>query len=160
MSRSPGERLLPLAAIASAVVLGISEFMTEFEVNAAGGDTLQTLQAGDRHWYAMLIIAVFAIAMIVLHTRSGARPPVMAATAVGVLAVMIFLVVDVPKVDDVGDLDEPAAGLVTARAEPQPGFWLALVGALGLTVSAGAMAALSADASTGSRRRERRDYQR
>ena len=138
-----GVRLLPLAAIASALVLGISEFMTEFEVNAAGGETLQTLQAGDRHWYAMLIIAVFAIVMVVLHVRTGARPPALAAAAVGVLAVMLFLVVDVPKVNDVGDLDEPAAGLVTARAEPQPGFWLALVGALGLAVSAGAMAALA-----------------
>ena len=75
MNRSLGERLLPLAAIASAVALGISELMTTFEFNAAGDEPLQVSEAYDRHSYSMLILAVFAIAMVVLHVRSGSRPP-------------------------------------------------------------------------------------
>jgi hypothetical protein len=132
-----------MAAIASAVVLGISDLMTTFEFNAAGGDTLQVSDASDRHSYALLILAAFAIAMVVLHVRSGARPPALAAAAAGLIAVMVFLIGDLPDVNKVGDLSDPAAGLIVARADPQAGFWLELVGALGLLLSAGVMATLA-----------------
>lgn len=142
-SRPLGQRLLPLAAIVSAVVLGASEFMTTFEFTAAGGDPLQVSEASDRHTYGLLVLAVFAIVMVLAHVRTAARPPALAAAAAGAVALLVFLVGDLPDVNKVGDLSDPVLGLTAARAEPQPGFWLELVGSVGLALAAGVMAALA-----------------
>lgn len=137
---SLGQRLLPVAAIVSAVVLGVSNFLTMFEINAAGGDALQVADAVDQHWYVTVILAAMAIGMVMLYVSTGRRPFALAAAGLGVIALLIFLIGDLPDVNRVGDLSDPVAGLITAKAEPAAGFWLELVGALGLALSAGVMA--------------------
>ena len=66
----------------------------------------------------------------------------------GLGALLIFGIVDLPKANDVGNVssacDLAGQGL-DAKAVPQAGFWLEMVGAVALTLSGTALAALSSD---------------
>ena len=69
----------------------------------------------------------------------------MAAVAVavcGLVALLIFLIGDLPDVNKVGTLDDPRQSFIDAKAKPQAGFWLELVGSLVLTICGAALATL------------------
>src|SRR5204862_4626261 len=53
------ERLLPLACLAAAIVLGASELMTTFQLSATGNVPLCVVNGTDRHHLAQLVLAVF-----------------------------------------------------------------------------------------------------
>ena len=67
----------------------------------------------------------------------------MAIAVCGVVALLIFLIGDLPKVNNVGTLDDPRQSFIDAEAKPVAGFWLELVGALVLTVCGAALATLT-----------------
>jgi hypothetical protein len=143
------ERLLPLACVVSAGVLLASELMDSFQLVAqsvASGTPLCDLGAADRHHYAVAVLAGFAIVALVIAVLAGSRPAALGIAIAGLGALLIFLIVDLPKVNDIGSVsaacDLADQGL-DARAVPQAGFWLELVGAVALTLSGVALAALS-----------------
>jgi hypothetical protein len=135
------ERILPLTCIASAVVLAASEFMTTFEFVPAGGDPQLVQHAYDRHHWAVLLIAAFAILATIVAVVSGSKPAAIAAAVAGGIGLLVFLIVDLPDANNVGTLNTEF--LFNAKAVPQPGFWLELIGALGLTLAGTALATLS-----------------
>ncbi len=145
------ERLLPLACIVSAAVLLASELMNTFQLEAgtpASGTVLCSLAAGDRHHYALAVLAVFAIVAVLVAILAGSRPAALGVAIAGLGALLIFFIVDLPKVNDVGGVsstcDLASQGL-DAKAVPQAGFWLELVGAVALTLGGTALAALNPD---------------
>jgi peptidoglycan/LPS O-acetylase OafA/YrhL len=133
---------LPLACVAAAAMLAASELMTLFELTPPGGEAIQAVDAADRHGYSLLVLGVFAIAAVIVALRTGARVAALAVAVAGTLALLIFLVVDLPDVNQVGTLDDARQSFIDARAEPQAGFWLELVGALGLALSGAALTTL------------------
>jgi hypothetical protein len=133
---------LPVACVAAAAVLGASELMTLFELTPPGGEAIQAVEAADRHGYSLLILAVFAVAALIVALRTGARVAALAVAVAGTLALLIFLVVDLPDVNQVGTLDDARQSFIDARAEPQAGFWLELIGALGLALCGAALTTL------------------
>lgn len=137
------ERLLPFTCIAGAVVLGVSEFMTTFEFTPAGGDPLAVQHAYDRHHFALLVIAAFAVVATVVAVLAGSKPAAVAAAVAGAIGLLVFLIVDLPDANNVGTLNDPSQNFFNAKAVPQPGFWLELIGALGLTLAGTALATLS-----------------
>ena len=137
------ERLLPVACVASAGVLIASEFMTTFEFTPPGGEALADQSASDRHYYAPVVLAVFAVIALVFAIANGSKPAATAVAACGVIALLLFLLVDVPDAGNVGTLDDARQTFATAEAVPQPGFWLQLIGALGLAISGTAVATLT-----------------
>jgi hypothetical protein len=142
------ERLLPLACVASAVVLIVSEFMTTFEFTPPGvppseGLSTLTQSASDRHHYAPVVLAVFAVVALVVAIANGSKPAATAVAACGIIALLIFLLVDVPDAGNVGTLDDARQTFATAEAVPQAGFWLQLIGALGLAISGTALSTLT-----------------
>ena len=140
------ERLLPLACIIAAIVLGASEAMTTFQISATGNVPLCTLQGSDRHHLAQLVLAAFGAISAAIAVLGSSRPAARATAAAGVIALLLFLIVDVPHANNVGSVSSTcdlAAADATAKAIPQAGFWLELVGALGLAVSGIALATLS-----------------
>jgi hypothetical protein len=142
------ERLLPLACIAAAIVLGASELMTTFQISATGNVPLCTLGGADRHHAAQLVLAGLGGASAVVAVLGTSRPAARATAAAGLIALLLFLIVDLPHANNVGSVSSTcdlAAADATAKAIPQSGFWLELVGALGLTVSGIALATLSDD---------------
>jgi hypothetical protein len=130
-SRSNGVRLaLAAMAFAGVICLLLATFTTIIEIQVGtttkipGHDT--ELSGWDRHGPALLIIAGFAALMIVGALR-GARPAMMALAALGLVALLIAVVVDVPdlhKTGFVGEVYEDAA------AGPKAGFYLETLGAV------------------------------
>jgi hypothetical protein len=145
------ERVLPFACIVSALVLLASEFMTTFQLvaePAPGGAPLCAIEAADRHHDALAVIAAFAIFAVLVAVFAGSRPAAVAVAVAGVAALLMFGIVDLPKANDVGTISSTcnaASQGSSAKALPQAGFWLELVGGLALALSGAALATLSSD---------------
>jgi hypothetical protein len=141
------ERLLPLACIAGALVLFASELMTTFEFTPPGGEPLCTQSAIDRHAFAPALLALFAIGATLVAILGGSKPAAMAVAICGVIALGIFLVLDLPHANNLGTLSESCGAstqpFTSAEAIPRAGFWLELVGSLALTISGAALASLT-----------------
>lgn len=145
MNRLPRtEVLLALACAGAAAVLAASELMTTFEFTPPGGEALEAPAdtAAERHNYAMLVLAVFAIMALVAALWTGSQIASFAVAVSGVIALLIFLIGDVPDAGKIGTLDDANESFVDARADPQAGFWLELIGSLVLAVSGVALATL------------------
>jgi hypothetical protein len=74
----------------------------------------------------------------------------MAVAVCGLVALLIFLIGDLPDVNKIGTLDDPRQSFIDAQAKPVAGFWLELIGALVLTVCGAALATIRPN-STGTR---------
>lgn len=166
--RLPGavrvERLLPLACIASAAVLFAAELLTMFEFRPPDGEALDSQTAGERHGYALAVIAAFACVATLFAVRAASRPAAIAVAVAGSLALLAFLIVDVPDAGAVGTLEDARQSFFDAEAVPREGFWLGLVGSVGLAVSGIALAGLTPEQLAALRRGSlatgERDYQR
>ena len=150
MSRLPRtETLLVLACAAAAAMLGASQFTDIFHLTPPGGEALESVEAVDQHGYATLVLAIFALILIgVVLVGWGEPIAQMGAVAIavcGLIALLIFLIGDLPDVNNVGTLDDPRQSFIDAEAKPVAGFWLELVGALVLTVCGAALATLRPD---------------
>lgn len=147
MNRLPrSETLLVLACAAGAALLAGSQFTTMFELTPPGGEAISTIDASDQHGYATLVLAVSALVMLVIgigaRKESLAQVAAFAVAACGVVALLIFLVVDLPDANNIGTLDDASESFIDAKAEPAAGFWFELVGSLLLAVCGGALATL------------------
>ena len=138
----PAELVLPLTIVLAAVILGVSEFMTTFEFTSAG-EPRSSSTAADRHSYALLILAVVAVAFTVYAVLTGLRSAAIATAVFGLAALLLFLILDLPDAGRVGPLgDDPSVYFADARADPQTGFWLAAVGGVVLGLASVAFATL------------------
>ena len=150
MSRLPRtEALLVLACAAAAAMPAASQFISLFELTPPGGEALQSIDGDDQHGYATLVLAAFALIMLALgigaRSESLAQIAAFAVAACGVVALLIFLAVDLPDANKIGTLDDPRESFIDAKAEPQAGFWLELVGSLVLAFCGGALATIGAE---------------
>lgn len=127
-------------------MLGVSQFTDIFHLTPQGGAALQAISASDQHGYATLVLAVFALILLVVAMAArGTQLGQVAAVAIavcGLIALLIFLIGDLPKVNNVGTLNDPRQSFIDAEAKPVAGFWLELVGALVLTVCGAALATM------------------
>jgi hypothetical protein len=136
-------RLLPLACLAAAICLFASELMTTFEFTPPGGEPLDSQDGADRHGNALALIAVFAVGALALAVFTASKPAATAVAVAGVIALLVFLLVDLPDANAVGTLDDERQSFFDAEAVPQGGFWLEMLGALALAVTGVALATLS-----------------
>jgi hypothetical protein len=144
------ERLLPLMCIAAAVVLFASEFMTTFELTGAdlaSTNTTCTLDAASRHHFALGVLAAFAIFATLVAVLSGSKPAAIGVAIAGLIALLLFLIVDLPDTNSSGTLPDSCTtlpgSLLVGEAQPQAGFWLEMAGALALALSGILLATLS-----------------
>jgi hypothetical protein len=139
------ERLLPWACLAAAVVLFASELMTMFEFTPPGAEPLDSQGAGERHGNAMFVIAVFAAASTFVAVWLGSRPAALGVAVMGGIALLIFLLTDLPDAGQVGTLNDARQSFIDAEAVPQPGFWLEMLGALSLAITGVALATMTSE---------------
>ncbi|MDQ3729765.1 MAG: hypothetical protein M3355_09260 [Actinomycetota bacterium] len=137
------ERLLPFACLAAAVVLFASQLMTMFEFTPPGAEPLDERSVIDQHGPAIMVVAAFAIFALVVTFFTGSQPAAIAVAAMGFLAVLFFLVIDLPDAGQVGTLDDARQSFIDAEAVPQAGFWFEMLGALGLALTGGALATMN-----------------
>ena len=90
----------------------------------------------DQHSWALAIIGVAGAGAAVLARVTGQRVPALAAAALGTIALVIALAVDLPDVTASGVTTDLEIG----DAEPGGGFWIELVGSLVLIAGATALA--------------------
>ena len=141
MSRLRAELLLPLACAGACAMLAASEFMDTFKLNGPG-PALQVVQtAEDQHHFALLVLAAFALGALLVAVLSGSKPAATAVAICGAIALLIFLLIDLPDAGKVGTISDVT--FTQAKAEPTTGFWLELTGALVLAVCGTALATLS-----------------
>ena len=135
-------------ALAGVVLLVAAELTTVYEVTVGGLEVVKrSATGGENHGYALLIVATVAAVMTLLALR-GARPPAFALAALGVLALAIALLVDLPDTRASGGLPESLA-YEQARAPARAGLWLELLGGALLVVAGG----LLVSSTSGSSRR-------
>ncbi len=140
MSRLRAELFLPLACAGACAMLAASEFMDTFKLNGPG-PALQVQTAEDQHHFALLVLAAFALAALLVAVLSGSKPAATAVAICGAIALLIFLLIDLPDAGKVGTISDVT--FTQAKAEPATGFWLELTGALVLAVCGTALATLS-----------------
>jgi hypothetical protein len=138
------ERLLPIACLIAAVVLFASELMVLFQLTPPGGEPLDDqVLAREQHGNALFVIAAFAAIATLFAVWAGSRPAALGVAVMGVMALLIFLLMDLPDAGQVGTVDDARQSFIDAEAVPQSGFWLEMLGALGLALSGGALATMS-----------------
>ncbi|HSD23374.1 MAG TPA: hypothetical protein VLB79_03520 [Solirubrobacterales bacterium] len=147
MTRLPRtETLLVFACVGAAAMLGASQFTDIFHLTPPGGEALQAISSKDQHGYATLVLAIFAVLLIVVtlvaRDEQLRQVAAMAVAVCGLIALLIFLIGDLPDVNKIGTLDDPRQSFIDAEAKPVAGFWLELVGSLVLTVCGAALATM------------------
>ncbi len=139
------ERLLPFAAFGGALLLLASQFMPIFELRSAGDVVQATVTSTDQHWLSMGLFAILAAAAIFGAIWTGSRPLAFTVATCGLVALLLFLLIDLPDAGRTDSVATSAEALIIAEAHPAGGFWIELIGALVLTVCGGAMATLSGE---------------
>src|SRR3954451_7131829 len=125
------------AASAGVICLLLATFATVIEIKV--GTTTKIpyhdthLSGWDRHGPALLIIALFAAAMIVGAVR-GARPAMAALAVLGLAALLIAIVGDVPDLNETGFIGQVYED---AAAGPKSGFYLETLGGVMLLARGG-----------------------
>jgi hypothetical protein len=144
---------LAAIALAGAICLLLATFSNIIEIKV--GTTTKVpdqdthLSGWDRHGPALVIIAIFAVLMVAGALR-GARPAMIALTALGAVALLIAVVGDVPDLNKTGFIGEVYED---AAAGPKAGFYLETLGAVLLLAGGGLMLVLTgAGAATADRR--------
>ena len=154
------QTLLVFACAAAAAMLGASQFTDIFHLTPPGGEALQAISSKDQHGYATLVLAIFALALLVVSLTARdeqlRQVAAMAVAICGLIALLIFLIGDLPDVNKVGTLDDPRQSFIDAEAKPVAGFWLELVGALVLTVCGAALATMRPGTAKGTGHERRR----
>jgi hypothetical protein len=131
--------LLALAAI-GALLLIVSDFQTLYQVKVLTVVEKRVVGHGQ-HSYAMLLIGLAALAMSVGIAFTGRARPAMAAVALlGVVALLIALIGDLPDVNSTGVIGQNYSN---ASVSAEIGFWMESVGAVALIFSGASMLLLS-----------------
>lgn len=139
------ERLLPWACLAAAAVLFASELMVLFELTPPGAEPLDEVIAREQHGNAMFVISTFAALLTFVAVWGASRPAALGVAVMGGIALLFFLLFDLPDAGQVGTLGDGAQSFIDAEAVPQAGFWLEMLGALALATAGTALATMSAD---------------
>ena len=130
-----------LAAVGAfgAVLLVLATFTTVIHIRAGRGvdvSDLDTRLTGyDRHSVALLLIAAFAVVMLV-GALQGAVPAMAALAGAGLIAVLITVIGDAPDVHDTGVVGQV---FETAAAGAGVGFYFETLGGVLLLIAGAGM---------------------
>jgi hypothetical protein len=128
-----------LAAVAGVAALVLATATTVIRITVGTATRLASLDTAlsgwDRHGPALVVVAGFALVMAVGAWR-GARPAMVAVAVCGVVALLIAVALDVPHLDDTGQVGRLYAD---AAAGPAVGFWLEAGGGALLALAGGGL---------------------
>jgi hypothetical protein len=128
--------LAALLAAAGIILLVVAEFSVVVRVVVGSLETEQRTVTGHAdHGYALLVVAVAAVAMA-LGALRGARPAAGALMVLGAVALVVALAIDLPKTRESGQLPE-STSFEDARAQAGPGLALEIAGGLALVLAGG-----------------------
>ncbi len=122
-----------------AALLAIAEFLPLLHVQSSGrAQLVGSVTTGSHHAYALLPVAVLAAALAFSTRRSGSRLALLAFGVLGLLAIGIALLGDLPSAHSTGLMGTPATGLATASSSPAAGLFVETAGGALLLLAAAA----------------------
>lgn len=132
-------RISPPLAVFAAAALGclllvIAEFTPLLDVRTMS-EIVKEVGTGSHHSYALIPIALAALAFAWGATFGGSRPALIALGLLGLAAAAIAIGIDLPDTTKEGEV---GARYESARAAPRAGLYLETLGAVLLIVAAGA----------------------
>jgi hypothetical protein len=130
--------LILAGALLAALLLIVAEFTSLYEVHLATSSVpIKTVSSGSNHTYAMLIIGLAAAGLGVVTWQSGSRPALLALGVLGVVALLIALLGDLPDSHATGLAGSAARGYVNASSTPSAGLYLETLGGVLLIATCG-----------------------
>jgi hypothetical protein len=135
----PG-RLISVGVVAGAglgaLILVIAEFTTLFELKTgAAGTTVRSIGTGSHHAYALVPVALLVALLAFGVWRVGSRPALLAIGVLGVLALLIGLLGDLPDAHKSGLIATAGHHYATAAATPSAGLYMETLGAVVLVIT-------------------------
>jgi hypothetical protein len=140
-----------------ALLLLVAEFTTLFAVRTqATGAPVKSVTTGAHNAYAMVPIALLAAALAYSVWRAGSRPALLALGLLGLIALLIALLGDLPDAHASGLLKNAAGHYVTANSHASAGMYLETLGAVILIITCVCGFLLAGPPPTPARRRQPR----
>ena len=119
-----------------ALLLVVAEFTTLFEVRTAAGSTVvKSVGTGSHHAYALIPIALLAAVLAYAVYAAGSRPALLAIGLLGVIALLIALLGDLPDAHASGLVGTAGTHYVAASSSPSAGFYMETLGAVVLVIT-------------------------
>ena len=133
-------RLVAALSIVAAALLVAAEFSTIFEVTVGSLEVVQrSATGGENHGYALLVVAVFAVALTLHGLRLAERAAGAGLITLGLVVLMVALTVDLPDTRGSGRLPESLA-YEDARARAGVALGLEIAGGVLLLAAGGLLA--------------------
>lgn len=137
------QRLLRIAilggGLAGALLLLVAEFTPLLHVRTSVSDqVVKTVSTGAHHSYALVPIAVLAAALAVAIWQTRSRQALVATGALGLVALAIALLGDLPDAQATGLVGSATTRFATASSSPSVGLYLETLGAFVLLITAAA----------------------
>jgi hypothetical protein len=128
-------------AVAGIALLVVAEFSTVVRVVVGSLETEKRSVSGHaNHGYALLVVALAAVPFLWLALR-GARAAAVALVALGAVALVVALAIDLPDTRESGTLPESVA-FEDAHAKAGPGLALEIAGGVALVLAGGLLVVL------------------
>jgi hypothetical protein len=130
--------LIAAGSLLAALLLVVAEFTSLYQVHIATTTTpIESVSGGSNHSYAMIPIALLAVALGFGVRRSGSRPALLAIGVLGVVAVLIALLGDLPDAQATGLAGSAASHFIRASSTPSAGLYMETLGAILLIATCG-----------------------
>ncbi len=122
-----------------AVLLLVAEVTPLLKVHSsASRAVIQTVGTGPHQSYALVPVALLAAFLAATVWRTGSRMALLATGVLGVLALLIAVLGDLPDAQASGLVGSAATRFAIASSSPSLGLYLETLGAIVLLITAGA----------------------
>ena len=126
------------AALLGALLLVVAEFTTLFTVHTVGvSGPIKSVGTGSHNSYGLILVAVLAVVLAWAAVSTGNRWALVALVAVGIAALLIALVGDLPDAQAKGTIGTVQSGFKSATDKPSAGLYLETLGAIVLMIAGG-----------------------
>ena len=123
-------------ALLGALLLLVAEFTTLFEIRtAASANAVRSVGTGSHHSYALIPIALLAVVLAYAIRSAGSRPALLAIGVMGVIALLIALLGDLPDAHTSGLVGSASTHYVAASSTPSAGLYMETLGGAVLLVT-------------------------
>jgi hypothetical protein len=120
----------------AALLLLVAEFTTLYTVNtSATSTTIKSVSTGSNHSYALIPIALLSAFFAYGVWRTASRPALLAIGVMGVIALLISLLGDLPNAHATGLIHTAGGRYAVATSTPSAGFYMETLGAVLLLVT-------------------------
>jgi hypothetical protein len=128
------------ACLLGAALLLVAEFTPLLHVHssARGAGVIKTIETGSHHAYALVPVALLVAGLSLSVRATGNRVALLSIGALGLVAIGIALIGDLPDAQATGLVGHAGGTYVSAASSPAIGLYLETLGAVVLLLTSGA----------------------